>query len=88
MADLAGINGQREDFRVVGKANLPGRLSRAIASGIAKYGIDYVVPDMLHAKFLKSPYANAKVVSVAQRKPKRYPEWSISSRGKMKTSRT
>ncbi len=73
MADLAGINGQREDFRVVGKANLPGRLSRAIASGIAKYGIDYVVPDMLHAKFLKSPYANAKVVSVDTTKAKAIP---------------
>jgi xanthine dehydrogenase molybdenum-binding subunit len=73
MADLAGINGQREDFRVVGKPNLPGRLSHAIASGIAKYGIDYVVPDMLHAKFLKSPYANAKVVSVDTKKAKAIP---------------
>ena len=41
MADLEGINGQRKDFNVVGKPNLPGRLSRAIATGIAKYGIDY-----------------------------------------------
>lgn len=64
MADLEGVNGQRKEFKVVGKPNLPGRLSHAIASGIAKYGIDYVVPNMLHAKFLKSPYANAKVVSV------------------------
>jgi CO/xanthine dehydrogenase Mo-binding subunit len=64
MADLAGVNGTREKFEVVGKPNLPGRLSQAIASGIAKYGIDYAVPDMLHAKFLRSPYANAKVVSV------------------------
>jgi len=73
MADLEGVNGQREDFRVVGKRNLPGRLSHAIASGIAKYGIDYVVPDMLHAKFLKSPYANAKVVSVNTEKARRIP---------------
>jgi CO/xanthine dehydrogenase Mo-binding subunit len=64
MADLDGVNGQRKDFKVVGKPNLPGRLSHAIASGVAKYGIDYVAPDMLHAKFLNSPYANAKVVSV------------------------
>ena len=64
MADLEGINGQRKEFRVVGKPNLPGRLSYAIATGIAKYGIDYVVPDMLHAKFLKSPYANAEIQSV------------------------
>ena len=64
MADLAGVNGQRENFRVVGKPNLPGRQSYAIATGVAKYGADYVVPDMLHAKFLRSPYAHAKVISV------------------------
>lgn len=73
MADLEGINGQRKDFKVVGKPNLPGRLSHAIASGIAKYGIDYVVADMLHAKFLKSPYANAKVVSVDTEKASKIP---------------
>jgi CO/xanthine dehydrogenase Mo-binding subunit len=61
MADLAGVNGTRKDFRVVGKPNLPGVLSWSQASGVAKYGIDYVVPDMLHAKFLRSPYANARV---------------------------
>lgn len=64
MADLAGVNGQRENFRVVGKPNLPGVLSYALATGIARFGIDYVMPDMLHAKFLRSPYAHAKVVSV------------------------
>ena len=64
MADLAGKNGLRESFRVVGKRNLPGRLSYALASGVARYGIDYVLPGMLHAKFLRSPYANAKVISV------------------------
>jgi CO/xanthine dehydrogenase Mo-binding subunit len=73
MADLAGVNGQREEFRVVGKPNLPGRLSYAMATGIAKYGIDYVVPDMLHAKFLRSPYANAKVVSVDTMKAREIP---------------
>ena len=73
MADLVGVNGQREDFRVVGRPNLPGRLSRAIASGIAKYGIDYVVPDMLHAKFLRSPYANAIVRSVDTTKARAIP---------------
>ncbi len=73
MADLAGVNGQRKDFRVVGKPNLPGRLSHAIATGIAKYGIDYAVPNMLHAKFLKSPYANAKVISVDTEKARKIP---------------
>jgi CO/xanthine dehydrogenase Mo-binding subunit len=61
MADLLGVNGTRKDFRVVGKPNLPGVLSWAQATGVAKFGIDYVVPDMLHAKFLRSPYANARI---------------------------
>lgn len=73
MADLAGVNGQREEFRVVGKPNLPGKLSKAMATGVAKYGIDYVVPDMLHAKFLRSPYAHAKVVKVDAAKARSIP---------------
>jgi CO/xanthine dehydrogenase Mo-binding subunit len=73
MADLAGVNGQRKNFRVVGKPNLPGKLSHAIAAGIAKYGIDYVVPDMLEAKFLKSPYANARIKSVDTTKARAIP---------------
>ncbi|MDR1206083.1 MAG: molybdopterin-dependent oxidoreductase [Peptococcaceae bacterium] len=64
MADLAGVNGQREDFRVVGQRNVPGKLSYALATGVAKFGIDYVLPDMLHAKFLRSPYAHARVARV------------------------
>jgi len=73
MADLVGANGQRENFRIVGKPNTPGKLSYALATGIAKFGIDYVVPNMLHAKFLRSPYANAKVVSVDVTKAKAIP---------------
>jgi CO/xanthine dehydrogenase Mo-binding subunit len=68
MADIAGVNGQRENFRVVGKHNLPGKLSYALATGIAKFGIDYVLPNMLFAKFLRSPYAHAKVLSVNKEK--------------------
>ena len=64
MADLEGINGQRKEFRVVGKPNLPGRLSFSQATGIAKFGADYVFSDMLHAKFLRSPYANAKITKM------------------------
>ena len=73
MADLEGINGTRKDFRVVGKANLPGKLSYALATGVAKFGIDYAVPDMLHAKFLRSPYANARVESVDTAKARAIP---------------
>jgi CO/xanthine dehydrogenase Mo-binding subunit len=43
-------------------------LSWSQATGVAKFGIDYVVPGMLHAKFLHSPYANARVVKVDKTK--------------------
>jgi CO/xanthine dehydrogenase Mo-binding subunit len=73
MADLAGVNGTRKDFKVVGKPNLPGVLSWAQATGVAKFGIDYVVPDMLHAKFLRSPYANARVKKLDTAKARAIP---------------
>jgi len=63
MADLEGVNGLREDFKVVGQRNLPGKLSYALATGAAKFGVDYNLPNMLHAKFLRSPYAKARVLS-------------------------
>jgi len=62
--DLIGANGQRETFRVVGKANLPGLTSRQMATGIAKFGSDFVIPGMLYAKFLRSPYPHARVLSI------------------------
>ncbi len=61
MADIEGTNGQRTEFECVGRANIPGRLSYSIATGMAKYGCDYVVPDMLHAKFLRSPHGRARI---------------------------
>ncbi len=64
MADIAGSNGQREAFEAVGKANVPGRLSYSIATGMAKFGSDYVVPNMLHAKYLRNPYGRARVKSI------------------------
>jgi len=73
MADLAGVNGTRKDFRVVGKPNLPGVLSWSQASGVAKFGIDYVFPNMLEARFLKSPYANAYIKSVNTAKARAIP---------------
>ena len=63
MADLIGANGQRTDFKVVGKPNIPGLASYSMAAGIAKYGADYVYPDMVYAKILRSPYAHARVLS-------------------------
>ena len=62
MPDYEGVNGLREEFKVVGKPNVPGVLSYAVAAGVAKFGGDYVKPDMLFARFLHSPYANARIV--------------------------
>jgi len=64
MADIEGSNGQRNEFRVVGRANVPGRLSYSIATGKAKFGSDVIVPNMLCAKFLRSPYGRAKIRSL------------------------
>ena len=73
MADLEGINGQRTDFKIVGKPNVPGALSWAHASGVAKFGADYVVPNMLHAKFLRSPHSHARIKSMDVSKAKAIP---------------
>ena len=64
MADLEGNNGQRTDFKAVGRANVPGRLSYTMATGRAKFGTDVVVPKMLHANFLRSPYGRVKIKSM------------------------
>jgi len=70
MADIEGVNGQRTEFKAVGRANVPGRLSYTIATGRAKFGNDAVVPDMLHAKFLRSPYGRVKIKSMDVSKAK------------------
>ena len=84
MADLAGANGQRKEFKVVGKPNLPGKLSYSLATGMAKFGADYVFPNMLHAKFLRSPHANAEVTSVDVAAAKRYPVLLMLSPGRQR----
>ncbi len=73
MADTVGVNGDRKEFKVVGKPNLPGKLSYSLATGKAKFGSDYVFPNMLFAKFLRSPYANAMVKSVDVAAAKKIP---------------
>ena len=73
MADLDGVNGQRKDFKIVGKPNVPGAFAWSHAMGVAKFGADYVVPNMLHAKYLRSPYANARIKSIDAAKAKAIP---------------
>jgi CO/xanthine dehydrogenase Mo-binding subunit len=70
MADIDGSNGQRKDFIAVGRANVPGRLSFTIATGRAKFGSDFVAPDMLHAKFLRNPHGRVKIKSIDVSKAK------------------
>ena len=70
MADIEGSNGQRTEFKAVGRANVPGRLSYTIATGRAKFGNDAVLPDMLHAKFLRSPYGRTRIKSMNINKAK------------------
>ncbi len=72
MADT-GTNGGRKEFRVVGKPNVPGVLSWSQATGVAKFGCDYVVPNMVEAKFLRSPYPNARIKSMDISKAKAIP---------------
>ncbi len=64
MEDIAGPNGERTEFKIVGKPNIPGRLSNTIATGRAKFGTDVIVPNMLHAKFLRCPYGRARINSI------------------------
>jgi CO/xanthine dehydrogenase Mo-binding subunit len=52
---------------------LTGALSWAHAVGVAKFGVDYIVPNMLHARFLRSPYANALIRSIDTSKAKAIP---------------
>jgi hypothetical protein len=49
------------EFKAVGRSNVPGRLSYTIATGGAKFGTDVVVPDMLYAKYLRCPHGRAKI---------------------------
>ena len=55
---------RERNFKAVGRANVPGRLSYTIATGRAKFGSDFVAPDMLHAKFLRNPHGRAKIKSI------------------------
>ena len=73
MADTTGSNGGRIEFNAVGKPNIPGKVSHSLATGSAKFGTDIIVPNMLHAKFLRSPHARAQVKSIDTSKAKALP---------------
>jgi CO/xanthine dehydrogenase Mo-binding subunit len=54
VTELVGRNALRRD-------------ARAKVTGRARYGYDVTLPNMLHAKVLRSPYAHARVVSIDAR---------------------
>ncbi len=59
--EYAGRNQDRQEFKVVGRRDIPGRLSYALASGAAQFAREYTRPGMLHAKVLRSPHARARI---------------------------
>ena len=55
---------REQNSRLSVERNIPGRLSYTIATGRAKFGSDFFVPDMLYAKFLRNPHGRATIKSV------------------------
>ena len=71
--EFKGRNQDREEFKVVGRRDIPGRLSYALAAGAAKFAREVVVPGMLHGKVLRSPYARAKIKGMDTSRAKALP---------------
>jgi len=70
---LKGRNQDRQEFKVVGRRDIPGRLSYTIATGAAKFAREVVRPDMLHGKILRSPYGRARIKHMDTSKAKALP---------------
>lgn len=74
MTESAGTarGGANIEFRQVGKP-LPRIDAPGKAHGKTRYAGDYVMPDMLHAKVLRSPEASARLrrIDVARHAPYR-----------------
>lgn len=62
--ELEGTNQDREDFKVVGTWDHPGRQSWDMVSGAAKYPTDLWMDGTLTGMALRSPYGHAKVKSL------------------------
>jgi len=60
----AGISSRKKPFQH----------STEIVTGRAAYTVDIELPDMLYAKFLRSPYAHARIKKIDLRKAKARPE--------------
>ena len=46
-------------------------------TGKARYAGDLVVPGMIEGKFLHSPYAHARILSIDTRQAEALPGWSL-----------
>jgi CO/xanthine dehydrogenase Mo-binding subunit len=46
-------------------------------TGKARYAGDLVVPGMIEGKFLRSPYAHARILSIDTRQAEALPGWSL-----------
>ena len=54
---------RQEPLSVVGTS--PGRVDgRGLVTGAPVYTVDYEMPNMLHARILRSPHAHARVLKV------------------------
>ena len=60
------------ELSVVGKG-IPKVDAQVKATGQAKYAVDVVLPRMLHGKFLRSPYAHARILSIDTSKAEKLP---------------
>jgi len=60
------------ELLVVGKG-VPRVDARVKATGEAKYAVDIVLPGMLHGKFLRSPYAHARILNIDTSKAEKLP---------------
>jgi len=87
MADLAGVNGTRKDFRVVGKRIFqeccPGRRQPAWQSSAS-----IMLFPICSRQVSQKPYANARIKNLDITKAKAVPGSSTSSPGKTRTSRS
>ncbi|MEE2959795.1 MAG: xanthine dehydrogenase family protein molybdopterin-binding subunit [Myxococcota bacterium] len=55
--------GTNEDFKVIGKRHRKVDCMDRL-TGVARYTDDIVLPQMLHAKILRSPHAHAKILTI------------------------
>lgn len=62
-----------QEFNVIGKRGIYRFGGYAKASGKAKFTSDIILPGMLHAKILTSPYAHARIKSMDTSKAEALP---------------